>query len=404
MTPALHLRGALLVAPERVAQRPLFVERGRIAATRPAGAWELDLRDHLIFPGMVNAHDHLHLNSIPPLPHDAPFPNSYAWIEAFQPHFQNPAVAAAVAVPEPLRLWQGGLKNLLCGATTVAHHDPWRPALDDPSFPAGLLRDFGWSHSLGLGLEDAERGGLPRYGPPVRASFAATPPDRPWIIHLAEGTDALAAGELGRLAALGCLAANTVLVHGAGLTSADIERVIAAGAGVVWCPSSNLGMLGRTLDPRRIHDAGRLALGSDSRLTGARDLLDELRVAAAHSDLPPAALLRLVTRDAARILGLPDAGGLGAGRRADLLIARAASGDPYGDLLGLRRAEIRAVVRGGAPLVADPDFAEWFAVCGVPAARATLDGRPKLIARALLGPPGAADLEPGLEIGQARDG
>src|SRR5262249_41594835 len=139
---------------------------------------------------------------------------------------------------------------------------------------------------------------LPRYGPPVVMSFAATPEQRPWIVHLAEGTDAVAAAELSRLDALGCLAANTVLVHGAGLSVADVERVVAGGAAVVWCPSSNLGMLGRTLNPRRLFDAGRLALGSDSRLTGARDMLDELRVAAAHSDLAPRELLRLATSDA----------------------------------------------------------------------------------------------------------
>src|SRR5439155_14671578 len=133
---------------------------------------------------------------------------------------------------------------------------------------------------------------------------------------LAEGTDAISAAELSWLDQLGCLADNTVLVHGAGLTAADIERVIARDAAVIWCPSSNLSMLGRTLDPRRLFDAGRLALGSDSRLSGARDLLDELQVAAAHSDLTPRELLRLVSSAARGILRLPEVGGLDAGQRA----------------------------------------------------------------------------------------
>src|SRR5215813_9769421 len=195
--PNTTIRHAALVLPDRVERAPLHIAGGRIAAAWPANAWELDLRDHLIFPGLINAHDHLHLNNIPPLPQSAPFPNSYAWIAAFQPHFADPRVAAAVAVAKPLRYQHGCLKNLLAGATTVAHHDPWHAALDAWVFPVGLLRDFGWSHSLGLGIENEEvrienaenshfsllTSQLPRYGPPVLESFAATPAHRLWIIH-----------------------------------------------------------------------------------------------------------------------------------------------------------------------------------------------------------------------------
>jgi hypothetical protein len=398
-----------LVLPDRIQRSPLQLAGGRITAQAPAGAQAIDLRDHLIFPGLINAHDHLHLNNIPRLPQEAPFPNSYAWISAFQTYFADPQVAAAVAIAKPLRYIQGGLKNLLAGATTVAHHDPWHAALDEPHFPVGLLRDFGWSHSLGLGIGDWELGNsdtqspipspqsLPRYGPPVVESFAATPAIQPWIIHLAEGADAIAAAELAWLDRLGCLADNTVLVHGAGLTAMDIERVIMRNAAVIWCPSSNLSMLGRTLDPRRLFDAGRLALGSDSRLSGARDLLDELRVAAAHSDLAPRELLRLVTTAARDILRLPDVGGLDAGQCADLLILRDTGGDPYQQLVDIKRKDVCAVVRAGVPLIADPDFADWFASAGIEAVPALLDGQPKLLARALAQPEVIA-LEPGFDM------
>ena len=411
--PNITIRNATLVRHDRIEREALHLVGGRIAAEPAADARVIDLRDHLIFPGLINAHDHLHLNNIPRLPQDNFFPNSYAWISAFEAYFADPRVAAAVAIIKPLRYAQGGLKNLLAGATSVAHHDPWHAALDEPSFPVGLLRGFGWSHSLGLGTENEQlsiengepassqcsmlNAQLPRYGPPVLESFAATPACQPWIIHLAEGTDAIAAAELAWLDRLGCLAANSVLVHGAGLTATDIERVIARDAAVIWCPSSNLSMLGRTLDPRRLFDAGRLALGSDSRLTGARDLLDELRVAAAHSDLTARELLRLVTSAARDILRLPDVGGLDAGQRADLLILRDTGGDPYQQLVDISRNHIRAVIRDGMPLVADPDFTDWFALCAIEAVCVLLDGRPKLLARALAQPEVIA-LESGVYI------
>lgn len=394
---SISLRNATLVEPHRLSTEPLFLSGGRIAASPVAGMGSRDLRDHLIFPGLINAHDHLHLNAFPPLEPHEPFPNSYAWMAAFQPRMSDPHITALRAIPSAVRHWHGALKNLLCGATTVAHHDPMHPVFDEPAFPVRVLRDFGWSHSLGLGASGSDRTPL-SYGPSLLDSFASTPATQPWIIHLAEGTDLVAALELKELDAMGRLAANTVLVHGVGLSETDQDLVIARQAGVIWCPVSNLTLLGRTLAPRRLMDAGRLALGSDTRISGSFDLLHDLREAAAHSDAASAEILDLVTERASRLLAMPEVGGLAPGQRADLLILPDMGAAPYDALLQLRRADIRAVVRDGKPAVADPDFADWFTECGVAASSIRLDERPKLCATALLGPPEAAALEPGLEI------
>lgn len=378
---------AVTVTAAGTSRAPLPLRLGRIGSSLAAQAYRVDLRDHLIFPGLINAHEHLHVNAVPPLPSDAPFANSYAWIAAFKTHLGAPATSAALRLSMALRLRHGGLKNLLAGTTCVAHHDPWHAALDAPDFPVALLRDYGWSYALGW----------PDYGPPVQPSYAATPPDRPWIIHLAEGTDATAQAELEQLDQLGCLAANSVLVHGVGLREQDIERVIACGAAVVWCPTSNHALLGRSLDPRRLCAAGRLTLGSDSRLSGSRDLLEEMRWVAGRGELDAAQLLRLVTTDAARILRLPTGGDLAPGVPADLVIVEDRGGDPMSGLIGIDRRDIRAVVRNGVPRIADPDFAEWFAVAGMDVVPVTLDGKPKLLAAALAEPALLA-LEPGLEL------
>jgi cytosine/adenosine deaminase-related metal-dependent hydrolase len=365
---------------------PLPIRAGRIGCSLAARAYRVDLRDHLIFPGLINAHEHLHLNAVPALETDVPFSNSYAWIEAFQAHFSEPAVIAALQVPKEFRLRHGALKNLLAGSTCVAHHDPWHPALDVTDFPVALLRDFGWSYALGW----------PGYGPPVQQSFAATPADHPWMIHLAEGTDATAQAELAQLDQLGCLAANSVLIHGVGLRERDVDRVIASDAAVIWCPTSNHTLLGKSLDPRRLCAAGRLALGTDSRLSGARDLLEEMRGIVTRGELDSAQLLELVTSRAASILRMPMRGSLAAGARADLLIVEDRGGGAR-SLAGIGRSQIRAVVRDGVPRIADPDFAEWFAATGMHTVPVTLDGKPKLLAGPLADPALIA-LEPGLEL------
>jgi hypothetical protein len=61
------------------------------------------------------------------------------------------------------------------------------------------------------------------------------------------------------------------------------------------------------------------------------------------------------------------------------------------------RASIRAVIRGGVPVIADPDFAEWFDYCGIETVGARLDGRPKLVAR-IIAHLDAARLEHGFSL------
>lgn len=384
---AIDLHGVATPMPGGFRRAPLRIRAGRIGAAASPRARRMRLDDHLVFPGLVNAHDHLHVNAVPPLAHAQPFRNSYEWMEAFKAHFAAPAVAAALAVPKHVRLRHGALKNLLAGTTCVAHHDPWHPALDAPDFPVAVVREYGWAYAPGW----------PEYGPDVRRSFAATPAGQPWMIHLAEGTDPAAQAELAALDASGCLGPNSVLVHCVGLSADDVERAIERGAGVVWCPSSNLALLGRTLDPRRLSAAGRLALGTDSRLTGARDMLEEMRGVLARGELPAAGLLEAATIAGARILRLAGRGRLAPGDVADLVLVRDTGPRATDGPAALQRSELRAVVRDGLPCLADPDLAEWFALADVETVPAMLDGRPKLLAR-WLADAAVAALEPGFTL------
>jgi cytosine/adenosine deaminase-related metal-dependent hydrolase len=357
---------------------------GRVAEVggRPRrGDRIVELGGAVVLPGLVNAHDHLQLNNFPRLKYREVYGNAQEWSQDLEARLDTDRVIlAARAVPLAGRLFLGGLKNLLSGTTTVCQHDPFYRPLRRGN-PVRVLRRYGWSHSL-------TRGG------DVALSWRHTPRRWPWIIHLAEGTDASAAQELRTLDALGCLRPNTVVVHGVGLTDRDRADLAARGGGLVWCPSSNLFLLGATARASELSQAQRLAIGTDSRLTGSRDLLDELAVARATGQLDGPALLRSVTVDAADLLRLTGVGRLAPGCRADVLILPA--GDPA-ELVGrVRRDQIRAVLLGGRVRVADPDFAQL-----VPGAvAATLDGRPKLLDRRLARRVAACPVsEPGLEVG-----
>lgn len=325
-----------------------------------------DLDNAIVMPAPINAHDHLELNNFPRWKNRPCYANARAWAREVNAQLETASeIVAANQVPLPDRLLIGGLKNLLSGATTVAHHNPPHAPLWQ-NFPVRVVPRYGWSHSLYLSPDFAD-------------AYRRTPRSAPYMIHLAEGTDADALREIARLDDAGALKPNTVLIHGVGLTRAQRGVAIQKGAGLVWCPSSNLFLLNETARVREFSDAHLLAIGSDSRLTGERDLLEELRVARATNQIPADRLFRAVTGDAARILRLKDRGRLARGMRADLVILPGTFSSA-GDALGkISRADLRAVVLNGQVRVADPDFVSLLPN----AARAQVDGREKVLARDL---------------------
>ena len=351
-----------------------------------AGDVVIDLEGAVMLPGLINAHDHLELNSFGRLKWRDRYVNVSEWIADFQPRFtSDPALADARPDTLDDRLWVGALKNLLSGVTTVCHHNPLHAALTR-GYPLHVVQNFAFSHSLGI---DGDR---------VARVHRSTPATWPWIVHAAEGTDAAAAAEITMLEDLGCLAPNTVLVHGVALSPGLAQQVIARGTALVWCPTSNEFLFGSTADVRPFDEAGLLALGSDSRLSGEGDLLDEIRAAHATNQISPHSLLQAVSAGAARVLRLDGSGRLELGAEADLCVIARTAADPLESFVSARRKDVRLVLVSGEPLLADPALDEVFRS---PRDRSpvTVDGTPRLMATAIA--QRAATLmfkEPGLEV------
>ena len=364
----------------------LRVQGSRIAGINVSPArsdYVVDLQGDRLLPGLINAHDHLQLNGTPRPDYRHLFRNASEWIADINSRAAaDPAFKSGVAAPRRQRALAGGLKNLLSGVTTVAHHDPCEPDLLGEEFPTRVMASYGWAHSLFI---DGE--------PRVRASYEATPATQPWMIHAGEGVDAAAAGEFARLRELGCLGANTLLVHGVALAQTHRDMLADAGGALIWCPSSNLRLFGRAAEVSGLLERGRVALGTDSRLTGAADLLEELRVARECADVDEPTLERIVTSDSARLLRLQMTGVLAPGAIADLLVLPAGAG-----LADVRRGDVRLVVLAGRARYGDPCYAamlgpaaEWAGVL--------VDGRAKCMQAqltALLA--GARVNEPGVEF------
>jgi cytosine/adenosine deaminase-related metal-dependent hydrolase len=356
------------------------------AAPRPQET-VVDLRGDRLLPGLINAHDHLQLNNFPRLKYRERHANVGEWIgDIDAQRVADPAISAPSRVARDLRLRLGGLKNILSGVTTVAHHDPWYPVLGAADFPCRVLPDYGWAHSLALDGEIK-----------VRESHRGTPEGRPWFIHAGEGVDEPAQREFATLESLECIGPNTLLIHGVAFTRAERERLAARGAGLIWCPSSNYFLFGSTADCSDLIARGRVALGSDSRLSGRGDLLDELAVARGRCAVSEADLEMMVTSVAARLLGFTDRGTLRPGAFADLVILPRDL-----PLSAARRADLRCVMQGGVMRYGDADLAHDLLAAGH-CAPVSVDGRRKVLDRVIAEFLRTAPLqEPGVQVLQAR--
>jgi cytosine/adenosine deaminase-related metal-dependent hydrolase len=201
-------------------------------------------------------------------------------------------------------------------------------------------------------------------------------------------------------------------VHGVGLGERGVAAAVDAGAAIVWCPASNEFLLGAQPDVAAFLP-DRVALGTDARLTGSRDLLDEIGCAARTGALGPLDLLDAVTASGRRLTG---ASAANPGSLPDLAvlqiepagIASVESGHlVHADetalaaalLSSATRADLELVVSRGRPVLAAPHLESVFLAAAEPALRVRLDGSPKLVAESVVRPWLDAGIsEPGLDI------
>jgi cytosine/adenosine deaminase-related metal-dependent hydrolase len=306
---------------------------------------EISLEGCLILPGLINSHDHLEFNLFPRLG-QGPYPNFGKWADdIFYP--ESSPIREHLSIPKQVRLWWGGIKNLLSGVTTVCHHNAYEKSIFGGDFPVRVVKRYGWAHSL-------------RFGNNVREAFLATPRGAPFIIHLAEGSDKRSGDEIFDLNRLGALNSRTVIVHGVGLTERGHELRRQRGAALVWCPTSNRFTLGTTLDMAAMDRRDRISLGSDSALTAEGDLLDEIR--AAHREgMDPRQIYSMVTGSAADVLRLRNGEGkLQPGSNADLLAVKQQNVSPAETLINTRLDTIEMVMVSGHPHMVSPKMALTF--------------------------------------------
>jgi cytosine/adenosine deaminase-related metal-dependent hydrolase len=323
----------------------------------------------VVSPGLINLHDHLSYAGTPPLAHDGElYEHRSEWRLGENGHealpFSGGASSAQVLAQE--------LRMVLGGATSIVGAGGRR----------GLLRNLdvaGLTERLLPGTVRAETfplGDASGALDPASCEFGKYPDTagdadavRSYVAHLGEGTNERAAGELRcALGSLDLLGSNSAVVHAMALSRSDAEELARRGSSVVWSPRSNLDLYGSTAPVALLSSLGvRIALGTDWLASGSMNLLRELSCAREYDAqvlggyFDSAQLLRMVTENAAWALGLERRiGELRPGLVGDVAVFTERGDDPRGSVVEASPADVRLVLRQGAPLYGDAELVSAF--------------------------------------------
>lgn len=362
-----------------------WIEQVGPTETLPEAADEiLDLRGHVVVPGLINTHHHLYQTLTRAVP-DAQDAGLFDWLKTLYPIW-------ARMTPDDIAVsTQLGLVELaISGCTTTSDHlylFPNGSRLDDEieaAKPIGM-RLHASRGSMSLGESD---GGLPpdsvvedessiledtrrlieRYHDPEPGAMTrvVVAPCSPFSVtsngmaqsavlardmgvtmhtHLAETADedqfcveTFGKRPLDYAESVGWAGHDVWFAHGVFMRNVEVDRMAHDGTGVAHCPSSNMRLASGIAPVRRYREAGvRTALGVDgsasndgSHMLGeARQAMLLARLAAAPTStteagpvMPAREALEMATLGGAAVLGRDDVGSLQAGMAADFAAFR----------------------------------------------------------------------------------
>lgn len=347
----------------------VVVRERRIAAILPVEdavrrypkAQRIDLPNHALMPGLINAHTHLAMNLFRGLADDLPlmtwlqqhiWPAETRWVSDDFVHD-----GTLLAIAEMLR---GGITCFADmyffpnAAARAAAHAGIRAVLHAPvlEFPTAWAADANEYIHKALALHDDYKNhprvsvGIGPHAPytvsddTLRRILMLTnelsvPMPMQMHVHETAGEVSDASTQYGnrplaRLHALGITGPSFQCVHMTQITGDDIRILQDTGAHVIHCPESNLKLASGFCPIEKLARAGvNVALGTDGAASNNDlDMFSEMRTAALlgkavaedAAAMPASAALRMATINGARALGL-DAitGSIETGKSADFI-------------------------------------------------------------------------------------
>ncbi|MFH1129734.1 MAG: amidohydrolase family protein [Pseudomonadota bacterium] len=410
--PSLLLRGVVVTPAQVIPKGEVLTQGDRLtcvaesceAELGASGAIKIDTGG-IIFPGLIDSHNHTDYNYLPVWANPIKYGNHSQWqgSAAYKGAISGPHTEMKDPKGKDGKggcdsdtdcstgmCVQGKCENVLCemikygeiraliGGATVIQGTTLRKCADT------LIRNVDLPYH-GLGSGDTVRTS-------VLGVYSITNPEKlvsdlksgsatAFIIHLGEGTDETARKEFDELEALGLLLPQVTIIHGTALGDKELAKVKATGMNLIWSPSSNLALYGETNNISAVWNMGiPFALSPDWTPSGEADILGELRRVWEFNKQQLGGLwsardlVEMVTVKAAQAVKFEnEIGELAVGKRADLLVIRGNTNAPYEALVTAKQAQVRLVILGGKVLYGDSvlmtslvpnEYCESIDICG----------------------------------------
>jgi len=362
--PPLVLFGKVVTMTDRVIDdAAVYMSRGSIVAvskrTDPAPAGFDQARrietGGVIYPGLLDLHNHLAYNILPLWVAPQAFDNRLDWLKRpdYRKFVGQPMSTLTRRRPDLIQsiVRYVEVKLLLGGVTSG---QGMHSTFGGTGLYHGIVRNFELSDDPALASAHHVVPDL-KDDPVEIAKFKTKiASGKPFFFHLAEGKDDRARSQFTLLQRNQLLGANLIAIHCAGLARDDFTAYAAIGGKVVWSPLSNLLLYGKTLDIKAVVDSGlAFSLGSDWTPSGSRNLLLELKVASlaardAGAAIPARKLAEAVTTVAAKSAGWGGKlGTIESGKYSDLVVLDQVKPDVYDNLIHATERNVRLVVVAG---------------------------------------------------------
>ncbi|HEX6464992.1 MAG TPA: amidohydrolase family protein [Vicinamibacterales bacterium] len=380
-TQSLILRGTIVTPDAVIADGVITIDGATITSVAPASAASPAAIkfDGVMFPGLIDLHDHLTWNALPRWRPPHLFSDRYEWQESSEyetalvkPHSEllkqgfecdlnryaevkaivNGATSTVGGVNNPCA--RGLARNLdsfpdLPGMTSTVENSIFPLEIRSPC-DEQAVRDVGGA------LEDCAL--TPGESKP------AIP--RAVVAHLGEGSGAAARREFTMFAAHGYLRSGVSIIHGVGLRPEQFKQMAAHDVGLIWSPRSNIELYGVTTDVAAAKAAGvTIAVAPDWSPSGSTGMLAELAYVDAMRTTHPQ-LVRFTNKELgdmatvhpARLARLDRAvGKLAFGYAADFVVMRRRTDDDaYAALVKQTPTDVRLVVIAGQPVYGEADL------------------------------------------------
>jgi hypothetical protein len=329
----------------------------------------------VISPGLIDAHDHLQYNVLPPWQHDGLFSDRYDW-RSDGGYWDYRTAYDEVSDSDSCDVMKWAeLRALVSGSTSAvgsyggACIDVLVRNLDEDENSHGIA-DYEMYYSASTVTS--------AYGP----GDTVTPGSTYSAVenHVAEGVGGSVRGEIDHMIDVGMTGPGQIYVHATDATTEQLAQLSDEGTAIAWSPRSNLDLYGATTAADVAHRMGvDVVLGPDWTWSGSMNPVREMACAhdylrTRNSAIDDVTLWSWTTGSAARVLGLDAVlGSLEVGLVADIAVY-AWSNEPYRAVIQSEASDVRMVLIGGQALygvstlvdalVEAPDWCETVSACG----------------------------------------